>query len=173
MTFKYFKADWTTPIEEIKRQYRKLAMENHPDMGGDEETMKAINAEFDYLRKHNYNIHEGQQKGSTYTDERQEAPDDVTSNFIEIIEQLIKMDGLTIEICGSFIWCGGNTKAHKEQLKAMGFRWASRKKLWFLAPDGWKKQGREWSMDRIRDRHGSEVIRGQEPRRRKPYKAIA
>ena len=123
--------------------------------------------------KHNYNIHEGQQKGSTYTDERQEAPDDVTSNFIEIIEQLIKMDGLTIEICGSFIWCGGNTRAHKEQLKAMGFRWASRKKLWFLAPDGWKKQGREWSMDRIRDRHGSEVIRGQEPRRRKPYKAIA
>ena len=34
-------------IEEAKKLYRRLAMENHPDRGGDLDTMKAINAEYD------------------------------------------------------------------------------------------------------------------------------
>ena len=34
-------------IEELKAEYRRLAMKNHPDRGGDEETMKAINQQYD------------------------------------------------------------------------------------------------------------------------------
>lgn len=34
-------------IEEAKKLYRRLAMENHPDRGGDLDTMKAVNAEYD------------------------------------------------------------------------------------------------------------------------------
>lgn len=34
-------------VEEAKKLYRRLAMENHPDRGGDLDTMKAINAEYD------------------------------------------------------------------------------------------------------------------------------
>lgn len=42
---KYF-ANCTT-LDELKKEYRRLAMANHPDRGGDEATMKAINAEYD------------------------------------------------------------------------------------------------------------------------------
>lgn len=38
-----------TSLGELKRQYRKLAMANHPDRGGSEDAMKAINAEFEKL----------------------------------------------------------------------------------------------------------------------------
>ena len=34
-------------LEELKAEYRRLAMKYHPDRGGDAETMKAINAEHD------------------------------------------------------------------------------------------------------------------------------
>lgn len=34
-------------LDELKKKYRKLAMENHPDRGGDEDTMKRINDEYD------------------------------------------------------------------------------------------------------------------------------
>lgn len=34
-------------IEELRRLYRKLLKEHHPDNGGDEETMKEINLEYD------------------------------------------------------------------------------------------------------------------------------
>jgi hypothetical protein len=44
---KYFKN--VQNAEELKKEYKRLARENHPDMGGDIEIMKAINAEFDML----------------------------------------------------------------------------------------------------------------------------
>ena len=34
-------------LDELKKKYRKLAMENHTDRGGDEDTMKKINDEYD------------------------------------------------------------------------------------------------------------------------------
>jgi len=34
-------------IDKLKNEYRRLAKENHPDIGGDSEIMKEINAEFD------------------------------------------------------------------------------------------------------------------------------
>lgn len=158
MTFKYFKADFTTTIEEAKRQYRRLAMKFHPDMGGDLNAMQAINAEWDYLRKHNYNIHEAQ-NGATYTDETQDAPDNITNDFAEIIEQLIKMQGVEIEICGKFLWLSGNTYDYKAEIKAMGFRWASKKRMWFLAPEGWRKKShRELTMGEIRETYGSQRV---------------
>lgn len=44
---KYFKN--VQNAEELKKEYKRLARENHPDMGGDVEIMKAINGEFDIL----------------------------------------------------------------------------------------------------------------------------
>lgn len=45
-------------IEDLKEQFRNLARVNHPDVGGNPEVMKAINAEYDQLFpiwKHKYN----------------------------------------------------------------------------------------------------------------------
>lgn len=155
---KLIKADFQTAIEDIKAQYKKLVFKLHPDMGGNEEDMKRLNVEFDFLKAHNFNVHKSQ-NGGVYTDQTQDTPDDVTANFKDIIDQLIHMDGLDIEICGSFLWVGGNTREHKDELKGMGFRWASKKRRWFMAPKDWRKKGRrELSMDEIRDSYGSQRI---------------
>ena len=42
----YFKH--CTTLDEVKATYRDLAMKNHPDRGGDTETMQAINREYAY-----------------------------------------------------------------------------------------------------------------------------
>ena len=157
MHFKFFTADFRTPIEEVKKQYHKLVLKFHPDRGGDENTMKRINAEWDYLKKHNYNIHKTKD-GSTYTDDSQWSPDDLTERFVAIIEALMKLEGVGIEICGSFIWLDGNTREYKDTIKSLGFKWASRKKKWYAAPSGWKKHGREWKMDEIRGHYGSKIV---------------
>lgn len=39
----------TKTLDDLKKQYRELAMQHHPDVGGDTETMKAINSEYDTL----------------------------------------------------------------------------------------------------------------------------
>lgn len=38
-----------TTIEELRKRYRELLKQFHPDNGGDEETMKTINIEYDKL----------------------------------------------------------------------------------------------------------------------------
>ena len=156
--FKYIKADFKTAIEDIKSQYKKLALKLHPDMGGSVEAMARLNVEFDFCKTHNYNVHKAQ-NGSVYTDQNQDTVDDVTDRFKEIIESLIHMDGLEVEICGSFLWVGGNTREFKDELKSMGFKWASKKRRWFLAPQGWRKKGRrELTMSEIRNSYGSQLV---------------
>ena len=44
---KYFVSCKT--LDELKKEFRRLAMKHHPDVGGDTATMQAINAEFDRL----------------------------------------------------------------------------------------------------------------------------
>ena len=44
---KWFKNPST--MEELRKQYRKLMKENHPDVGGTEEAAKEINAEYERL----------------------------------------------------------------------------------------------------------------------------
>ena len=157
MRFEYFKADFRTPIEEIKRQYHRLVLAHHPDRGGDLRAMQKVNEEWDWLKKHNYDIHEAS-NGAVYTDERQVAPDDVTERFATLINALIRLDGVGIEVCGSFIWLSGNTYEWRKAIKALGFRWARRKQMWYLAPTNYRRTSGEWSMDEIRAYHGSQVV---------------
>ena len=52
---KYFKEIET--IEELKKAYFRMALENHPDHGGDVEIMKAINNEYAEMQKVLKNTH--------------------------------------------------------------------------------------------------------------------
>lgn len=156
--FRFIRADFQTPIEDVKEQYKKLVHRLHPDLGGSTEDMTQLNVEYDFCKKHNFNIHKSQ-TGNVYTDETQDRPTEVDERFTEIIEALLHMEGVGIEICGSFLWLDGNTYAHKAEIKALGFKWASKKKRWFLAPEGWRKKGhRELSMGEIRANYGSQRV---------------
>lgn len=173
MKFQYFKTDLSVniTIEDAKRQYKKLILKYHPDLAAKngltvEEATKAcqtINAEWDYIKKHNYNVHEGDD-GDIFTDWNQTKADETTERYADIIEQLVKMEGVTIEICGSFIWLGGNTFEHKDEIKGLdtyGVKvgWASKKKMWFLAPPNWKKKShKELTMSNIRNTYGSQFV---------------
>lgn len=138
-------------LEELKREYKRLALENHPDRGGDVEVMKAINAEYDIMFNKVKDIHINA-KGETYTKENTETP----SEFKDIIDKLIRMEGLEIEIIGCFIWLSGNTRAHKDNIKALGFKWHSTKKMWYKAPEDYRKRSKKkYSIEEIRDMYGT------------------
>lgn len=147
---KYFREIET--LEDLKKQYRTLAMKNHPDRGGDAETMKAINNEYDSFFAKVKNTHKNKD-GETYQKENPEK----ASEFKDIISKLIRMDGVEIEIIGCFIWLSGNTKEHKEEIKLLGFKWHSKKKMWYKAPEGYRRWNnkKEYSMEEIRSMYGS------------------
>ena len=66
------------------------------------------------------------------------------------------MPGVNVEVCGSWIWATGNTKAYKSALKELGFKWASRKSAWYFHVGPYRKRSKsELSLDEIRRRFGS------------------
>ena len=149
-------------LDELKKAYRAAAMKNHPDMGGTTEKMQEVNRlyeiRFEELKREQNRRAAEDTTGKTKT--TTEAPHD----FINIIEALLKLDGLIVELCGRWLWIGGDTKRHKEALKAAGCKWSAKKMLWswHYAEDSdvWSKGRR--SMQEIRARYGSTVYKNGE-----------
>ncbi len=142
-------------LDELKKAYKAAAMKHHPDVGGDTATMQQINAEYEArfeVLKRSQNT-----QAAEDTTGRTHATSESAGDFIAIIDALLKLDGLEIELCGRWLWIGGNTKQHKEALKAAGCRWSSTKKLWswHFAEDGARWHKGHYSMAQIRSKYGS------------------
>lgn len=148
---KYFENCAT--LDDLKKAYRSAAMKHHPDVGGDPETMKQINndyaARFEILKSRHNETSDEYHKTTETADE-----------FRDIVATLLRLDDLEIELCGSWLWIGGNTIEHKDTLKAAGCRWSSNKKLWYWhhPEEGVKWRKRKTSMQEIRTKYGSETI---------------
>ena len=138
---------------ELKAMYRKLAMKNHPDRGGDEEVMMAINAEYDKALKRIL-----ASEGEPVQNEGINV-DDLDDGFREVIDKLLNIDGIEIELCGAWLWISGTTREHRVELKAAGCRWSNNKKLWYWHHE---EPGKHWrrgnsTMSDIRRKYGSQV----------------
>ena len=139
-------------LQELKAAYKKLAMINHPDRGGDLEEMKRINAEYDevfQILKDKYNADAKPGRETT----------EVPEQFRDIIVQIMELENIEIELIGSWIWVSGDTRSNKELFKQLGFRWASKKKMWYWRADEYKSFSRgNKSIQEIRDTYGSERL---------------
>lgn len=139
-----------TTLEELKKLYRDLALKHHPDRGEDVETMKEVNRLYEAFFLKLKDTHKNKE-GETYTKETRETPE----AFQEIMERLILMEGVHIEVIGCFVWVSGDTKPHRKELKALGFRWHSKKKVWYKSPEGYRRHGdKEYDMNEIRSMYG-------------------
>ena len=138
--------------EIIKTAYRKACSKYHPDKNpAGLEMMKMVNQAYDVLRDESGTHVVGEIDISSYGE-------DIFSALSNIIHL-----GFDIEICGSWVWLHGDTKPHKELIKESGFMWAPKKKLWYYRPADYKSMSRgKFSMDEIREKHGSEKVRATE-----------
>lgn len=141
-------------LEELKAEYRRLAMENHPDRGSDTATMQRINDEYKRRFEQLKHCHAQAATGNDTSaeTETEETPED----FIEIISVLLHLDGLNVELRGRWIWISGNTFQHKAALKEAGCKWASKKKMWYWHKEEDSSGGHKTkSMEYIRAKYGS------------------
>lgn len=123
MTIKHLKG--AKNLQELKKIYLTLAKKYHPDAGGNLETMKAINNEYDYLK----NILPNQEDVKDYQKESSHS----MNTYKDIIDQLLKYPHITVEIIGSWLWVSGNgTYTIKDDvLKPLKFRFSGTQKKWY------------------------------------------
>ena len=130
-------------INEAKKVYKILAKKLHPDVGGSEEEFKLLNAIYnDFIENKIYFSNDFK----------------IDLDLEKIISQILHFENITIELVGSWIWLSGDTKEIKDKLKELGFKWASKKKMWFYG----EMKGRnpqEKSIDEIKAKYGSETLK--------------
>lgn len=125
-----------TTVEEIKITFRKLARQHHPDLGGCEETMKAVNNAYEQALKTCNGQTSVGSDGEAHTYKYNES---VEHDLMEVIMKLIALDIPDVEVVliGVWVWIIPSesnptaTKAFKEQLKEIKCRWHSQKKCWY------------------------------------------
>lgn len=152
MKYEFFKN--VTSKEELYSQYKKLAMEHHPDHGGRVEDMQKINAEYNDLKARVWNTHKSA-TGETYTSETATA--DAPDRFRNIINAVMGFN-IDLELCGCWLWAF-NAYECKDELKSLGFFYCSKKRAWAWTDEEPKKNKHKLTMDEIRDQYGSEKIR--------------
>ena len=105
---KYF--DHCANLDELKKAYYAAAKHAHPDCGGSTEEMQRINAEYEAAFEQLKN----KQHAEAAADKtgRTTATTESAGDFISIIAHLLRMDGLTVVLCGRWLWIGGNTREH-------------------------------------------------------------
>ncbi len=77
----------------------------------------------------------------------------------DVINELKGLKDVHVELCGSWLWVSGDTKPHKDKLRALGLFWAPKKGKWYLKPVGFKsRRHKPVDMDKIRFKYGSELL---------------
>lgn len=144
-----------TTIEELKKEYNKMVFKLHPDVSGYDSTIDFQNMQNEFEKYHALlkDTHKNV-KGETYKKETSET----AKEYMDLINKLLAM-GLEVEVVGCFIWVGGNTKPHKEELKALGLKWSKHKAKWYKAPKGYKRVTKKnFTYDEIKQMFGSEKM---------------
>ncbi len=146
-------------VDEVKATYKKLAKEFHPDLGGDTAIMQEINKEYAFASAKAI-------KGANLSEEDTENEILSSEAYRKAIEQIIHLDGITIELVGFWIWVTGNSYPVRATLKEAGFFFAPKKLAWYFRTAEYKvSKGGKKSLDEIRNKYGSEVLKGEKSTR--------
>ena len=143
-------------LDDLRRLYRKLAMEHHPDRGGLLLNMQEINHEYDLMSARLVN------SNTQFSESRKTYEHEVSKQMRVKIDEILNLEGVLIEIMGSWVWVTGNTFAVKTELKEAGFMFSHNKSCWYWhCGEYFKKSKKKFDLDDIRTLWGSEEINNQ------------
>lgn len=155
---KYFSL--VTTIEELKKEYKRVCFMLHPDRNKDRDTtaeFQAMQNEYEEKFKEVKNIFRNAE-GQTYTKENNETPEE----FEELLNKIIYMQGVEIDIIGSWLWLSGNTKQYKEQIKELHFRWSANKSAWYFHTGSFRKKSKtNYNLDELKEMFGNQKVQNE------------
>ena len=137
----------------LKTAYRKACLKHHPDKGGDVEIMKLVNAAYQFLKNcSTWWTGEQARKAKRTTP--------LTETMQALIDKLKTLQGIKLEIIGSWLWVSGQTYSYKKALKDLKMKFSGNKKAWYYHEDSYRKHSKKkFSMADIRNLHGAEELR--------------
>lgn len=149
-----------TQPEEVKKEFRRLAMIHHPDKGGEAADFRDLNRMYlERLRVLDGTQHKSE-SGKTYTYKYDDAREkEVAEKLAETVASL--PPDVEILLIGIYIWIGGNTKPNRETLKKLGYYWSKNRARWYWKPAGYKSRRSKQGLAMIAARYGYQGFTGE------------
>lgn len=141
-------------VNQVKAEYRRLVWIHHPDRGGDTATMQDLNNQYQeaLVRCDGQTTKGTDGKPHTY-----HYNEEIEQAIIDKISELIglKLDGIEIWLIGTWVWVGGDTKPHKEALKAAKCRWHSKRQKWYFHTGKYRRRNSKASFADLAATYGA------------------
>lgn len=124
-------------VAEIKKEYRLLVFQYHPDATGTDtnKTMAKINAAYhDALSRCDGQPQrgtDGVDRTYNYNSATEQA---IMDKVAETLSRRIISGNVNLDLIGLWLWVTGDTKPVKETLKELGYRWHSKRTCWYWKP---------------------------------------
>lgn len=145
----YFDTTVIKDLDQLKKEYFKLAKKYHPDAGG-------TTAQFQELGREYENLVKKLLSGSKLSEEQQKTEFEIDETLRKIIDQIITLEGIKIEVIGKWIWVSGNTYPVKDTLKSAGFVFIKKENVPYWVYKGVESASRgKMSIEEIRARYGT------------------
>ena len=141
-------------VEEIKIEYKRLARLHHPDLGGDLETMKALNNAYEAALK---SCNGQKSTGSGGREHTYKYDSDIENEVMNFIYNFLALglSGVQADLIGVWVWITGDTKPHRDALKALGCRWNPSRACWYFRPISCAgSYGRGGSLEELASKYG-------------------
>lgn len=146
----YFNLSEIQTVDELKKQYYKLAKQYHPDGGGSKEEFQALSNEYEKL------LHR-LLSGAGLSNEERSNELALDENLRKAYFAIMHLPGIIVELAGKWLWVSGATYPIRKELKEAGFYFAPKKKLWYYK--GVDSSGRgNYTIDEIRQKYGSQRL---------------
>lgn len=134
--------DKCTNLDELKASFREYVLSMHPDKGGNHFEFCEMHKEYETVLKTQHFATE-QEKQREY---------DFIAYAKDVLDKIVHLQGIKIELIGTWIWVSGNTYDYREYLKENGLHFSGSKKAWFY--NGQSKKHRtykHYSMGDLRN----------------------
>ncbi len=152
--------------EEAKKAYHRACLNYHPDRNkAGHEIMKMVIQAWEALKERGFPLMQEDDGGEFY---------DYGAEINSVLNRIVGLEGIEIEICGSWVWVGNTRYEHRSVFcpprqkgtddEEIRFRWSRDKKMWYFHPknNGCRRWGKgTYSIEQIKIKYGAVRIKGK------------